>query len=156
MKLLFKQRIFSWIDSYDIYDEKGNTVYIVKGQISFGHRLKIYDADGNEIGTVKERVLALLPKFEMYMGEHYIGCIHKEFTLFKPKFNIDCNGWNMEGDFMEWDYRILDVFGKNIATVSKEFFNWTDTYVIDVCDPKDALCTLMLVLAIDAEKCSRN
>ena len=55
MKLLFKQRIFSWIDSYDIYDENGNTVYIVKGQISFGHRLKIYDAANNEIGTLKER-----------------------------------------------------------------------------------------------------
>ena len=28
MKLLFKQRLFSWFDSYDIYDEYGN-VYIV-------------------------------------------------------------------------------------------------------------------------------
>lgn len=36
MKLLFKQRIFSWLDSYDIYDEKGETVYTVKGQLSFG------------------------------------------------------------------------------------------------------------------------
>ena len=26
MKLLFKQRLFSWFDSYDIYDEFGNTV----------------------------------------------------------------------------------------------------------------------------------
>ena len=25
MKLLFKQRFFSWFDSYDIYDEAGNT-----------------------------------------------------------------------------------------------------------------------------------
>ena len=24
MKLLFKQRMFSWFDSYDIYDEDGN------------------------------------------------------------------------------------------------------------------------------------
>ena len=31
MKLLFKQRLFSWFDSYDIYDEAGNTVYVVKG-----------------------------------------------------------------------------------------------------------------------------
>lgn len=23
--------IFSWFDSYDIYDEDGNTVYVVKG-----------------------------------------------------------------------------------------------------------------------------
>ena len=28
MKLLFKQRFFSWFDSYDIYDEAGNTVYV--------------------------------------------------------------------------------------------------------------------------------
>ena len=31
MKLLFKQRFFSWLDSYDIYDEYENTVYLVKG-----------------------------------------------------------------------------------------------------------------------------
>ena len=44
MKLLFKQRLFSWFDSYDIYDEAGNTVYVVKGQLSWGHKLVIYDA----------------------------------------------------------------------------------------------------------------
>ena len=36
MKLLFKQRFFSWLDSYDIYDEYENTVYTVKGQLSWG------------------------------------------------------------------------------------------------------------------------
>jgi uncharacterized protein YxjI len=30
MKLLFKQRFFSWFDSYDIYNESGETVYTVK------------------------------------------------------------------------------------------------------------------------------
>ena len=44
MKLLFKQRAFAWFDSYDIYDENENTVYIVKGQLSWGHCLKIFDA----------------------------------------------------------------------------------------------------------------
>ena len=33
MKLLFKQRAFAWFDSYDIYDENENTVYVVKGQV---------------------------------------------------------------------------------------------------------------------------
>ena len=40
--------------------------------------------------------------------------------------------------------------------MTKELFNWTDTYVLDVHNPADALCVLMLVLAIDAEKCSRD
>lgn len=156
MKLLFKQRFFSWFDSYDIYDETGNTVYTVKGQLAWGHCLKIYDAYNNEVGMVQEKVFTLLPKFEMYMGDRYVGCISKEFTFFVPRFNIDCNGWQVEGDFFEWDYQILGRNGQCIADVSKQLFNWTDTYMIDVRNPQDALCALMLVLAIDAEKCSRN
>ena len=156
MKLLFKQRFFSWFDSYDIYDETGMTVYTVKGQLAWGHCLKIFDAYENEIGTVQERIFTWLPKFEMYLGEQYVGCINREFSFLKPRYNIDCKGWTVEGDFLEWDYSILDVAGRCVATVSKQPFNWTDTYVIDVDDPQDALCALMLVLAIDAEKCSRS
>ena len=63
MKLLFKQRLFSWFDSYDIYDEAGNTVYVVKGQLSWGHKLVIYDAYGNEVGMVVQKVLTFLPKY---------------------------------------------------------------------------------------------
>lgn len=155
MKLLFKQRFFSWFDSYDIYNETGQVVYVVKGQLSWGHCLKIFDTLGNEIGTVKERVFTFLPKFEMYLGTRYIGCISKEFSFFRPKYNIDCNGWHIEGDFMEWDYDIVNSTGQRIAAVSKELFKLTDTYMIDVRDPKDAIMALMLVLAIDAEKCSR-
>ena len=156
MKLLFKQRLFSWFDSSDIYNEAGETVYVVKGQLAWGHCLKIFDPTGREIGTVRQRVLTFLPKFELYIGDRCIGCIHREFTFFKPCYRIDGCGWSVEGDFFEWDYRILDSFGREVASISKELFHWTDTYVINVTNPPDALGALMLVLAIDAEKCSRN
>ena len=156
MKMLFKQRFFSWFDSYDIYDASGRTLYTVRGQLAWGHCLKIYDAAGREVGEVKERILTWLPKFEIYRGSQYVGCISREFTFFRPKYYIDCNGWQVEGDVWEWDYRIVNQSGRQIATVSKELFNWTDTYVIDVADSADALYALMLVLAIDAEKCSRR
>ena len=156
MKLIFKQRLFSWFDSYDIYDEAGNTVFTVKGELSWGHLLRIYDAIGNDVGYIKERVFTFLPKFEIYLGDNYMGCISKEFTFFKPKFNIDYNSWTVDGDWLEWDYSIFNSTAQTVATVSKEIWNWTDTYVIDVKDPNDAICVLMLVLAIDAEKCSRN
>ncbi len=155
MKLIFKQKLFSWFDSYDIYDEAGNVLYTVKGQFSWGHCLKIFDCFGNEIATVKEKVLTWKPKFEMYLGAYYIGCISKEITFFKPKFNIDCNGWHVEGSFWEWDYSIIGTAGNMIARITKEFA-FTDQYVIDVYNPEDALCALMLVIAIDAEKCSRD
>lgn len=156
MKLLFKQRFFSWFDSYDIFDEAGNTVFTVKGELSWGHLLRIYDANGNELGHIKQKIFTWFPTFEMYLGDRFIGSIHKEFTFFKPRFTIDCNGWQVEGNWFEWDYEISNSVGQPIATVSKELWNWTDTYTIDVVDSNDALCALMLVLAIDAEKCSRQ
>ena len=156
MRLLFKQRFFSWFDSYDIYYEDGSLAYVVKGQLSWGHCLKIYDPMGQELGTVQERVFTWMPKFEIYLGTQYMGSISKEWSLFTPRYNIDFNGWHVEGDFFEWDYSILDGAGNCIATINKELLNWTDTYTIDVVNPHDALCALMLVLAIDAEKCSRN
>ena len=156
MKLLFRQRFFSWFDSYDIYDENENTVYTVKGQLSWGHCLKIYDVAGREVGTVKERVFTFLPKFELYEGPQYIGCLSKEFSFLKPCYNIDFNGWEIQGSFMEWDYTIEDAAGRTVARIAKELLRWTDTYTIDVPDARDALCALMVVLAIDAEKCSRG
>jgi uncharacterized protein YxjI len=156
VQLLFKQRFFSWFDSYDIYDAQGRTVFTVEGKMSWGHRLHILNADGEHIATVKQRVMTFLPRFELYEGEDYVGCITKEFSFFRPSFSVDCNGWAVDGDFMEWDYQIVDASGAVIATVSKELLHMTDTYVIDVVDPEDALHALMVVLAIDAEKDSRN
>lgn len=156
MKLLFKQRFFSWLDSYDIYDESMNVVYMVKGELSFGHCLKIYNRNGEELGTVKERIFTFFPKFEMYYKNNYIGCISKEFSFFGHNYNIDCNDWYVEGDLFGWEYNVLNRNGSLVANVSKQLFNWTDTYVIDVKDPNDALYSLMLVLAIDAEKCSKR
>ena len=148
MRLLFKQRLFSWFDSYDIYTEDGSVCYTVKGQLAWGHLLKVYDAQGHEVGEVRERLLSLLPQ--------YLGCIRKEFSLLRPRFDIDYNGWSVQGDWMGWDYTITGPGGRCIATVSKELLRMTDTYVLEIKDTADALHVLLFALAMDAEKCSSN
>lgn len=156
MKLHFKQRFFSWFDSYDIYDEDGEVFFTVEGKMSWGHKLVIYDRRGNEIAMVQQEVLTLLPRFDLYIGGSLAGTMSKELSFFKPRYNIDFNGWYIEGNFMEWDYSIRDGSGEEIAVVSKELMHWTDQYVIETLYDEDALGALMVVLAIDAEKCSRN
>ena len=108
------------------------------------------------IATLQERIFTLLPKFEMYLGETYVGCIRKEFSFFHPRFTLECNGWSVDGAVLEWDYNIWNESQTLVATVTKELLRLTDTYVIDVALPEDSLLALMVVLAIDAEKCSRN
>lgn len=155
MKLLFQQRFFSWFDSYDIYDEAGNTVFVVKGKPAWGHRLEVYDRFGQHIGTVKEEVLPFLPRFAISIMGNYIGQICKQFSFFKPRYRLDFNGWRVQGDFFGWEY---DVFwgDERIMHASKQIWNLTDTYVIDVAKEENVLYSLMVVLAIDAARCSNN
>ena len=156
MQLIFKQRIFSFLDSYDIYSQTGEVVYKIKGELAVGHRFRVLDAYNNEVGYLRQRLLTFLPKFEIYKNGVLFGTLKKELSFLKPRYSIDYNGWTAEGNFFEWDYRILSPSGMLIATVSKQFLKLTDTYVIDVFDDDAALDVLLFVLAIDAEKCSRE
>lgn len=156
MKLLLKQRVFSWFDSYDIYNEQNEVIFIVKGQLSWGHRLIIYDAFMQPIGEIKEEVLTFLPLFRLYDAGVEIGQIKKEFSFFQPKFHLSMNDWEVHGDIWEWEYEVDSLTRGRIMTISKELFHFSDTYVLDIYNSKDALYCLMIVLAIDAIKCSKN
>lgn len=154
MKLLIKQRVFSWTDTYDIYDENGEKKYFVKAEfLSLGHQLHIYDKNNCEIGVIHEKILTLLPVFEIERNGRMVGSIQKKFSLFKPKYEVDCNGWRVEGDFLGWDY---DVYSgcSSIIHISKELLHWGDTYVLHFNDPEDEVMGLLLVIAIDAANCS--
>lgn len=156
MKLMFKQRVFSWFDSYDIYGENGEAIFRVKGQMAWGHKLKIFNAQGNYVGMVREKMFTWMPQFKLYVGEEYVGCLRRKLKFFGRKYELDFNGWDISGDIMGWDYTIADSRGGTVATIGKELFRMTDTYVIDVIRPENALYALMIVLSIDAELCRRS
>ena len=50
--------------------------------------------------------------FELYENGKYIGRIKKKLTLFSPGFDIDFNGWQVDGNLLEWDYTIRDAQGR--------------------------------------------
>ena len=155
MRLLFRQRFSFGFDKFDIYNEAGETVFTVRGRFSFGKKLDIYDRGGNLVGTLVGKVFTFLPTFEMYIGGRYAGVIQKKMSFMRAHFMVDCNGWCVDGNFWEYNYHITDFMGQTVATITKEF-TWMDTYSLDVYDDANALAVLMIVIAIDAEKETRN
>lgn len=155
MKLLIKQRVFSWTDTYDVYDEYENSKYYCRAEfLSLGHRIHIYNkATNREVGVVRQKLLTLLPKFEIEVNGGKVGTIQKQFTLLRPKYEIDFNGWRVAGNFLGWNYDVMSD-NRTIMHISKELFRWGDTYVIDYQNPADELMGLLLVIAIDAANCS--
>ncbi len=154
MKLLIKQRVFSWSDTYDIYDEQGNVRYFVKAEVfSLGHQIHVYDAKRNELAIIHEKLFTLLPVFEIEIGGRVVGRIQKKFTLFRPQYEVNYNGWRVEGDFLSWNY---DVYSgcNSVIHISKELLHWGDTYTIDIANSVDELHGVLLVIAIDAANCN--
>ena len=83
MKLCIKQKVFSWVDRFTVFDETGADKYYV------------------------------------------------------------------EGDFWAHEYRITQN-GREIVSISKEWFTWGDCYQLDIADSADETLALAVVLAIDA------
>jgi len=157
MQLRIKQRVFSWSDTYDVYDERDEARYYVEAEIfTFGHQIHVYDKrSGREVGSIHQKLFTFLPQFEIVIGGQTVGTIYKEFSFFVPHYHVDFRNWEVEGDFMGWDYSATQN-GRTVLTVSKELFRWGDTYVLEYGDIADEIPGLLLTIAIDAVNCSKN
>ena len=157
MQLLIKQRIFAWSDTYDVYDETCEARYFVKGKVfSIGHQIHVFDKKtGVEVGAIKQKLLTFLPKFEIVIDGRVVGTISREFTLLKPKYRVDFRDWEVDGDFMGWNY-VARRGDFEVLRVSKALLSWSDTYAIHYTNPADEIPALLLVLAIDAVNCEKD
>jgi len=157
LELLIRQRVFSWTDSYDVYDMAGQPRYEVRAEFfTLGHQIHVYEkSTGREVGSIHQRLLTLLPKFDVVMGGQTVGTVCREFTLFRQNYQVDYRGWSVEGNFLGWDYQVTEG-GRTVLTISKELLRFGDTYVLRFQDPRDELPGLLLVLAIDAANCDND
>ena len=147
MKLLIKQKVFSIRDTFNIYDENQHIKYTVKGEMfSLSNKLHVYDALGNEVGMIRQKVLSFLPKFFIEIGGREVGMIKKGFI---DKYDVEYKGWTVQGDFMDWNYCVYNG-SQRVLDIQRKLLSWGDTYELDIMNPEDELSALMLVLAIDA------
>ena len=157
MQMLIKQRVFSWTDSYDVYDESGRPRYFVKAEFfSLGHQIHVYEKEtGREVGSIHQKLFAWMPTFEIVIDGRVQGTVRKKFTFFSQNYEVDYRGWDVEGDFMGWDYRVVQG-NMEVMSISKELFHWGDTYALRYSNPAHEMPGLLLVIAIDAANCSND
>lgn len=155
MQLMIKQRVFSWTDSYDVYDETGKPRYFVKAEfLTLGHQIHVYEKEtGREVGSIHQRLFTWLPTFEIVIDGRVQGTVRRKFTFFSQNYEVDYRGWDVEGDFMGWDYRVMQG-SMEVMSISKELFHWGDTYTMHYTNPAHEMPGLLLVIAIDAANCS--
>ena len=157
MELCIQQRVFSWGDTYDIYDEHGRPRYFVQSELfTLGHRIHVYEKNtGREIGAIHQHIFTFSPGFDIVIGDQVRGTVIRRFSLFEQRYDIDFLGWTCDGDVFGWDYRVMQG-NRHVMSIEKEWLTWGDTYTLRFSDPADEIPGLLLVLAIDAANCDRN
>lgn len=149
MKLYIKEKVFSWNERFSVKDENGWDKYFVEGEfLSLGKKLHLLNVHGEEVAFIQQKLLTLLPRFTVSVAGRQIAEIRKEFTLFFQRYVIDGLGWEVEGSIWEHEYEIRRN-GRPIVMISKEWFTWGDSYVLDILDPADELLALAVVLTVD-------
>ncbi|OGO91809.1 MAG: hypothetical protein A2Y17_13720 [Clostridiales bacterium GWF2_38_85] len=149
MILYIKQKVFSWSDKFTIKDANGEDRYFVEGEIfSWGHKLHVFDAHGHEVAFIKQKLMTWLPKFEVYMNDNLAVEVIKEFSFFKPIYSLRGVDWIVNGEFLSHDYSIVNG-NEQIATISKAWFTWGDSYELNFSDNVNEILLVATVLAID-------
>ncbi len=151
MRFLVRQKIFSFGDNFTIKDEYGNDHFMVRGKVfALGDKLRLYNMAGQELFYIEQKLFRFLPEYTIYSSGQPIATVKREFTFFKPRFNISSTmgDFTIEGNFLGMDFSILNN-GRLVAQVSKRWFSFSDTYGVDIVEGEDYAFLLALVIVID-------
>lgn len=151
MRFVVRQKVFSFGDNFTIKDEHGNDHFIVKGKVfTLGDKLRIYNMAGQELFYIEQKLFRFLPEYTIYKSGRPMASVKKEFTFFKPKFNITSSlgNFTIEGNFLGMEFSIFKN-SRFVSQVSKRWFSWSDTYGVDIADGEDYGFILALVIVID-------
>jgi len=153
MNLYIKQKAFSWRDRFTVKDAAGNDRWFAQGELfTWGRKLHVYDARGNEVAFLHRKLWTFLEqKYFIELAGRNTNpplALVQEFRLFKRSYYLEGLPWRMEGDFWAHEYTLCEG-GSVVMHISKEWFTWGDSYLLDIADPRDELLCLCVALAVD-------
>jgi uncharacterized protein YxjI len=153
MRYVMKQKVFSFGDDFVIRDEAGTDRFLVDGRaFSIGDKLSLQDMSRQELAYIKQKLLSWGPTYEIWYGDSLAAVVKKKlFTFLRCKFSVDVPGpddLEAAGNFLDHEYQFTRG-GSVVATVSKRWFTWADTYGVDVAPSEDDVLVLASTVVID-------
>jgi uncharacterized protein YxjI len=148
---------FKFTNAYKVYDEFGE-IGLIQQRLTAGQKflrlllkkamlpfqLEITDLNGDVLVTIKRGWTFWMSKITLTDGNgDLLGKINQKFAFLKPTFKIfddaDTEIAGITGDWKGWSFKIADMNGNQIGTISKkwngilkEAFTTADKYVVDI------------------------
>lgn len=151
-EFIIKQKMLSMSGQFNVKDAQGNDVYGVEGSfLKIPKTYTIRDAEAKEVARITKKAFSFLPTFYLEVQEQETVTIQKEFSYLKPRYTIDSPGIEVLGTWWEMNFNVLKD-GEVAGTVVKKWFQWGDSYQVQVYNEDLEKLIIALVVAIDCVK----
>jgi uncharacterized protein YxjI len=153
MRYVVREKFFHLGEDSTITNEAGQPVYQVDGKVfTLHHTMVMRDMAGREVATIRQRMIALRPTWEITRGGEELAEVRKKLlTFLGDRFTVDIPGpedLEVRGNIFEHEYSITRG-GQAVATVSKRWISLTATYGVDIASGQDDALILACVLILD-------
>ncbi|MDP3154713.1 MAG: LURP-one-related family protein [Archangium sp.] len=154
MRYLLRQDLLSFGDDFTIKNEAGEPVFQVDGKAFtlVREKLAFEDMQGQELAFIRERIIALTPSYEILRNGEVAAVVKKDLiNLFRCGFTVDVPGpddLEAQGSLLDHEYTFTRG-SRTVATVSKRWFSFTDTYGVDIEPGEDPVLILASTVVID-------
>jgi len=157
MRYHIKERAWSLTEAFVVRDDAGHAVFEIRGKFfHIGDNLIMYDCyTGQELVHIKQRVISLLPHYEIYRNGQQWASMHKQFRLFGEAFKVEgSNGmaFHVKGDIWKWNFSVSDNYGNLLAQIGRQFSIFRDSYAVDVAQGVDGPFMVALAIVIEMVK----
>jgi uncharacterized protein YxjI len=152
MRYRMREKIFSFGDDFVIQDAGGNDRFFVDGKaFSIGDKLSFQDMAGNELAFIRQKLLAWGPSYVIEWSGGSATVKKHLFTFFRCAFTVDVPGpddLEATGSLLDHEYE-FQRHRRTVATVSKKWFSFSDSYGIDITDGENDVLILASAVVID-------
>ncbi|CAM3610732.1 LURP-one-related/scramblase family protein [Erysipelothrix urinaevulpis] len=153
MKLYIKQKVFTYKDKFEVRNEHFDLEYKVAGKLfALSKRFNVEDSKGKRVASIKKKIFTFRPHYKITIGDETYT-LKRNITFFKHKYVMSNLNWVTSGDFINRKYSIKDK-NTTIMSMQKQWFKWGDSYELSINHQQNALLSLCIAIAIDAELAS--
>jgi uncharacterized protein YxjI len=148
-----RQSLVSIGDDYWIENGAGQRAFKVDGKVfRIRKTLVIEDPAGNEVATLKEKLVSIRDEMTIERGGQVLATVKKAlFTPLRERFSVDAASgisYDVKGNITDHQYE-FERDGQQVASVSKRWFAIRDTYGVEVGPNEDVALVLAATVALD-------
>jgi uncharacterized protein YxjI len=137
---------------FNIRSEDGRDVYVVNQKaISVGYQLSFQDRDGHELASIKQKVMAWGPTYEIFRDTVMAAVVKKKLAIGPCRFTVDVPGpddLEASANLTDREYTFTRS-GRVVAKLSKEWVSMTAKSHVDITPGEDEVLILATATLLD-------